>query len=327
VLVPRPNRVFVSHRVYHVYNRLGRGERVFEDDGEATSFIRVLREVVERDALTVFAWCLMPNHFHLALRTGTISLDRPLRSLQQRVTRGGNFRQRVFGPLWQGRYKAKLVTDQRYYDQLLSYIHLNPVSAGIVVDPADYRWSGHRELIGKVKTPIVDIDEVLRVFGKTRRAARGAYVRQLKGTVQESWVGDGPGRLPWWRLGRPVKSEDEDPEQVAREKRACAVEEPANRALYEAGDFVAQGAERLGVSLEDPRSRRKGRNLVRARGVIMLLGVEHYALKVKDLAMAMNKSADGMSHALARIAVERSKGDDLRILLDELDQQLANIDT
>ncbi len=206
-------------------------------------------------------------------------------------------------------------------------IPLNPVSGGIVADPADYRWSGHRELIGKVKTPIVDIDEVLRVSGKTRRAARGAYVRQLKGTVQESWVGDGPGRLSWWRLGRPVKSEDEDPEQVAREKRACAAEEPANRALYEAGDFVARGAERLGVSLEDLCSRRKDSNLVRARGVIMLLGVNHYALKVKDLAMAMNKSADGMSHALVRVAVERSKDDDLRILLDELDQHLANIDT
>jgi len=110
-------------------------------------------------------------------------LHQPIKTLQQKVTRAVNLRQGVFGPLWQGRYKAKLVKDQRYLDQLLIYIHLNPVSAGIVDDPAEYRWSGHREIIGEVKKPIVDVDEALRVFGKTRRSARKAYVRQVWGLV------------------------------------------------------------------------------------------------------------------------------------------------
>ena len=165
----------------------------------------MLRDVVERDGLTVLAWTLMSNHFHLAVRTGVIPLDRPLRSLQQRVTRGVNVRRRVYGPLWRGRYKAKLVKDQRYLDQLLVYIHLNPVVAGIVGDPAEYRWSGHLELLGKIKKPIIDVDEVLRVFGTTRRSARSAYGNRLKGAVEEEWIGQEPGRLPWWRLGRPPK--------------------------------------------------------------------------------------------------------------------------
>lgn len=87
------------------------------------------------------------QHYHFAVRTGKVTLDRPLRSLQQRVTRSVNTRERVFGPLWQGRYKAKLVDDQRYLDQLLVYIHLNPVIAGLVDDPAKYHWIGHRELL------------------------------------------------------------------------------------------------------------------------------------------------------------------------------------
>ncbi len=136
-----------------------------------------------------------------------------MRSLQQRVTRGINARHRVYGPLWQGRYRAKMVKEQRYLDQLLIYIHLNPVQAGLVSDPAQYSWSGHRELLGKVKNPIVDVDEVLRVFGTTRRTARAAYVRRLKGSLEEMWVGEEPGRLPWWRLGRPPKGEDEDPKE------------------------------------------------------------------------------------------------------------------
>ena len=182
--------------VYHVYNRLGRGERVFDQEIEAAAFVEQLREVVQRDGLTVFAWCLLGNHYHLAVRTGVISLDRPMRSLQQRVTRGVNLRRRVYGPLWQGRYKAKLVEDQRYLDRLLIYIHLNPVVAGIVDDPAVHRWSGHLELLGKVKKPITDVDEVLMLFGKTRRTARRAYVRAMKGTIAEPWAGEGPGRLP-----------------------------------------------------------------------------------------------------------------------------------
>ena len=104
--------------------------------------------MVERDDLTVYAWGLMSNHYHLAVRAGVVPLDRPMKTLQQRVTRGINARHRVYGPMWQGRYRCKVVDDQRYLDQLLIYIHLNPLQAGLVADPAEYRWSGHHELLG-----------------------------------------------------------------------------------------------------------------------------------------------------------------------------------
>ena len=113
----RAGRVFFEGAVYHVYNRLARGEQAFGEESEAQWFRKLLQEVAERDGLTVFAWCLMSNHYHLAVRTGQVSLDRPMRSLQQRVTRRVNARRKVFGPLWQGRYRAKLVEDQRYLDR------------------------------------------------------------------------------------------------------------------------------------------------------------------------------------------------------------------
>jgi REP element-mobilizing transposase RayT len=94
----RPARVFVEGGFYHVYNRLGRGERVFAAEHEAAEFTRILKEVAERDDVTVLAWCQLSNNYHLAVRSGEISLDRPMRSLQQRLTRGVNARQRVWGP-------------------------------------------------------------------------------------------------------------------------------------------------------------------------------------------------------------------------------------
>ena len=66
--------MFFEGAIYHVYNRAARGEPVLQDGGEAERFVELLREVVERDGLTVFAWCLMSNHYHIALRTGAIPL-------------------------------------------------------------------------------------------------------------------------------------------------------------------------------------------------------------------------------------------------------------
>jgi len=61
--MPRPNRIFVEGGLYHVYNRLGRGEQYFREASEAQEFVALLREVVQRDGLTVYAWCLLGNHF------------------------------------------------------------------------------------------------------------------------------------------------------------------------------------------------------------------------------------------------------------------------
>jgi REP element-mobilizing transposase RayT len=321
--MPRPDRVFVEGGVYHVYNRIGRGERAFDGAEEAAAFVELFRRVVSRDGLTVYAWCLMSNHYHLAVRTGEITLDRSMRSLQQGVTRGVNVRRKVFGPLWQGRYRAKLVEDQRYLDQLLVYIHLNPVSAGLVDDPANYPWSGHGEILGRVKKPIVDVDEVLRVFGATRRSARSAYVRGLKGSMEAEWIGEAPGRLPWWRLGRPPRGEDEDPEEAVRQRRRREVEGPDWRPRLSAEEFAALAAGALHMEMEDLRSRQRSPELVRGRELMMVLGVEGYGLKVRELAATLKKSPDGMSHALARGIRRRADDERFRVALRKLDRVIA----
>ena len=319
----RPRRVFVEGGFYHVYNRLGRGERVFAAEHEAVEFTRILKEVAERDDVTVLAWCLLSNHYHLAVRSGEVSLDRPMRSLQQRVTRGANARQRVWGPLWQGRFKVKIIDSQRYLDSLLAYIHLNPVAAGMVDDPAEYRWSGHLDLLGKRRKPIVDVDEVLRVFGRTRRSARAAYVRRIKGAVEEEWIGEEPGRLPWWRLGRPPKAELEDPEDAVRRRREKERMGPEWRPEVDVGTFVSKVSELLGLDEHDLRSSRRAVELVEGRELLMTLGVERYRLKVKELAENVCKSPDGMSQALARGVRRRAQDADFRKRLGDLDNAVV----
>jgi putative transposase len=321
--VTRLARVFAEGVVYHVYNRLARGERAFDDPTTAQAFVDLLREVAERDDLTVLAWCLMSNHYHLAVRTGTVPLFRPIRSLQRRTTREVNLRHRVFGPLWQGRYRAKLVLDERYLLQLIAYIHLNPASAGVVDDPAAYRWSGHAEIVAPTRRPILDVDEVLQRFGRTRRAARAAYVRAVKRAVDEPWIGEAPGRLPGWRPGRPPGEEDGDPEAAVDKRAHNESRRPDERPALSVQTYVERASAAMGVSLDELRGRLRSPKVVRAREALMVVGAERYGLRVSDLAREMAKSPDSMTKAIVRTTQRRMASADLRSTLDELDRRVA----
>ena len=106
--------------VYHVYSRVARGESVFSDAREAAALVEVLRTVRRGHGLSVLAWCVMATHYHLAVRVGRVPLWRSMRLIQGRFARGYNRRRRQLGPFWQGRYKAIVVPDSSYLQQLIA---------------------------------------------------------------------------------------------------------------------------------------------------------------------------------------------------------------
>ena len=129
--MPRRPRVFVDGAIYHVYCRFAHGTRVFATPEEAERFLAIVRDVKRIDGLSILAWCLMPTHYHLAVRTGRLPLWRSLRVIQGRFALVHSRRRKTLGPPWQGRYKARLVEEQDGLNRLLAYIHLNPVKAGL----------------------------------------------------------------------------------------------------------------------------------------------------------------------------------------------------
>jgi len=80
--MPRAPRLLIEGGLYHVYNRFARGEEVFADPEEAMEFVDLLRELKRRDEFQVFAWSLLSNHYHMAVRTSAIPLSRTMRTLQ-----------------------------------------------------------------------------------------------------------------------------------------------------------------------------------------------------------------------------------------------------
>ena len=166
--MPRNARLDIPGYPYHVISRGNEKRTIFTDDADYFDFMRRLRLVLDLLGSKCLAWCLMPNHFHLVILRGF----RPLSELMSRLLTGytGNFnrRYRRCGHLFQNRYKAILCEEDEYLLELVAYIHLNPLRAGLVRDYTElkgYKWCGHKELLGVVPATLADRNYVLGYFG------------------------------------------------------------------------------------------------------------------------------------------------------------------
>ena len=120
------------------------------------------------------------------------------------------------------------------------------------------------------------------------------YRSALREVGEAEWANSSPGRLPWWRLGRPPASDDLLP--IGGES-ADELGRPTSpfRSRYEADDWIDTACRRLGIDRDELASRSRMPGIVRARDIVGLLGVERYGVKVKDLAERLGKSEDGVS--------------------------------
>lgn len=171
----RKPRIHYTGALYHVMLRGNGGMTLFGDDQDRYRFFLLLQEGVERFGYQVYGYCLMDNHIHLAVRVGDAPLSRVMQNLSFRFTRWSNWRNQRTGHLFQGRYKAILIEADEYLLQLISYLHLNPVRAGMVKHPLDYQWSSHRAYLGREMIPWLNCDAVLSRLSKKRAAARKIF--------------------------------------------------------------------------------------------------------------------------------------------------------
>lgn len=120
------------------------GRNVFVDDADRTAFLDELSAVVKDASADIFAYCLMGNHFHLAIRVGQITLSTVMQRVLTTYSSYFNRRHGRTGHLFQARYKAIICVDDAYLAALIRYIHMNPVRAGIAQRPEDWPWSSLR---------------------------------------------------------------------------------------------------------------------------------------------------------------------------------------
>lgn len=144
----RPLRVDYPGALHHVMNRATRREPVFADPDSAQLLLEIVGELPGRFGVRVHGWALMPNHFHLLIEAPRGNLSRAMRYLGARFTQRLNARKGWDGPVFRGRFKNRVVEDEAYWRHLLVYLHLNPVTAGLVPYPDATIWSSHAVYAG-----------------------------------------------------------------------------------------------------------------------------------------------------------------------------------
>ncbi len=187
----RPIRIEFPDALYHVTARGDRREDVFDDDQDRLSFLEILEQVITQFNWICYAWCLMDNHYHLLIQTPDGNLSKGMRQLNGVYTQASNRRHQRVGHLFQGRFKAILVDSDAYLLELARYVVLNPVRAGIVRKPADWRWSSYRSSVGlEPATPWLTEDGLLSLFAKRRSLAQQRYAQfVIEGIKADSpWV-------------------------------------------------------------------------------------------------------------------------------------------
>jgi REP element-mobilizing transposase RayT len=135
----------------------------------------IVADVIQRFGIRIHAFCWMSNHLHALVQIA----ERPLGAIVQRIAmRYSRYRHkamRTTGHLFERRHKAKLVDIDAYFLTLLRYVHLNPVKARIVADPAEYPWSSHRAYLGTESISWLTTDFGLSLFSTDPQQARDAY--------------------------------------------------------------------------------------------------------------------------------------------------------
>ena len=164
--------------LHHVIVRGIERGKIFRSDYDRKNFLNRLGKLIPETQTDCFAWALIPNHVHLLLRTGLV----PVSVLMSRLLTGYavwfNKKYRRHGQLFQNRYKSILCQEDPYLKELVRYIHLNPLRAGLVEDMKKldkHPWCGHSVLMNKTKQAWQNVDYVYGLFSEKKRLARTRY--------------------------------------------------------------------------------------------------------------------------------------------------------
>ena len=320
--MPRKARIDGPGALHHIITRGIEKKAIFRKGRDREGFVARLGDVLSDTSTPCFAWVLMSNHAHFLLRTGAVPIATVMRRLLTGYAQEFNRRYRRHGQLFQNRYKSILCEEDTYLLELVRYIHLNPVRAGVVENLNKlkaYKWSGHGVLMGQVERPWQDTDYILGYFGKERKDARRAYLSFVS-------KGVGKGRKPeltggglvrsvggWAALkelrkeGLRIKGDErilgggEFVEEVLR--RAEEDFETRTRAARK-GITVAALTERIalhfGVDRDDLRSGTKMRHVVEARSALCYLAIRKLGKTAVELARELNISPSAVSKSVTR---------------------------
>ena len=173
--MPRQPRIDIPGLLQHVIVRGIERSKIFLDDYDRQRFVERFDRLLVKTGTDCYAWALIPNHFHLLLRCNRVELSRFMRSLLTGHAVYFNLRHNRSGHLFQNRYKSIVCEKDPYFQELVRYIHLNPLRARLVSsfeELARYPWCGHSVILGNHLLAGQTVDAVLSSFGMQKPRAQ-----------------------------------------------------------------------------------------------------------------------------------------------------------
>jgi len=286
----RKPRIHIEGAFYHVMLRGNAGQNIFNSPAHFLAFEELIEEGVERFGHRIHAYCWMKNHVHLAIEAGQQPLSKVIQNVSFRYTRWFNKKENQSGHLFQGRFKAILIEEDQYLLELVRYIHLNPVRAGITKYPEEYLWNSHNTYIGLDQKWWLTRNSVLARFD----AITSEAIKKYQQFITE---GIGEGRRPEFHNG-PLEGRllgDENFVQQILKKREVPIA-PLSLDLLIEKTCAHLNIEKAGLS--SPSRQRK---TSQARFIIAYLYSEHGNGLITEIAHHFNRDIATISLGVSKI--------------------------
>ncbi len=321
--MPRLARLDSAGTLHHVMIRGIEKRRIVDDDQDRKNWVDRLGVIAQETETRILAWSLLNNHAHILLKSGPRGLSQFMRRFLTSYAIAYNLRHHRHGHLFQNRYKSIVCDEDAYFQELVRYIHLNPLRIGLVKDVRDlerYPWCGHGGVVGKIQYPWQDRGFVLSWFGKREKPAVMAYRRYVADGISKGHrpelVGGGLVRsLGGWSgvLGRKRSGD-----LPLADGRILGVDEFVERILKEAEARVRHSFSSIRVGEQVRRLIEEGcfrKGIYRAeleggsrRGKVSHLRVElahrllqEFGLPLAEIARQLGVSTSAISKMITRV--------------------------
>jgi len=313
--MPRKPRIHYPGALYHVMLRGNGGANIFLDDQDRSRFLLLLQQVLEKFSVRILAFCLMDNHIHLALQVGDIPLSRIMQNLSFRYTQWFNRRRKMTGHLFQGRFKAILVEADSYLLQLIAYIHLNPVRAGIADSPEQFRWSSHRAYLGTEAIPWLSSDYALATLSPQGPQSRKLYAELVQNEAPKGHRKEfhGTGSLDTRILGQ---------DDFLLETLQNANQAPLHRPGLK--DIIQVICEHFSCAPEELCSPGQSRQLSRIRTWLAWFVLEHSWATLTELGQFLGRDGSTLSSAISRLKEKARQDREISATYQTLQSKLTD---
>src|SRR4030042_2005314 len=320
--MPRQARLDASGVLHHVMARGIEQGLIFRDDRDREDFIRRLLELALKQAWAIYAWALMPNHFHLLVRSGKNPLSLNMRALMSGYAGYFNRRHNRHGHLFQNRYKSIVCEEETYFLELVRYLHLNPLRSKIVKtlnELDNYKYTGHSAIVGTVERKWQDTDDVLGRFNSKRSPAIRLY-RKFAAAGSEQ------GRRPELEGGGLLRSHGgwkgvvklrSGREKYRADERVLGSSSFIEEILKEAEKqeegkvkrvslktLMSRIATDMGISRESMTGSGRNRKVTRARAVLAFIWMRYLGRSGYELAKALGMFPTAFYESSSRVAAD-----------------------